>query len=142
MVAGLNGTIYAIGGNDIVCNGFANVEAYDVNTNAWTSVAPLPQPQSNHAVVALAPDGRIYSAGGEIGSNACQVPGASLFIYDPSVDSWTSGTDMPTGVIAAGPFGTGQNSLLYVFGGIAAGEVLASVHCSGATPTALIGPCP
>jgi len=56
---GPDNLIYAIGG----VGGANIVEAYDSNTNKWTTVAPMPTARHGMAAV-TGPDGRIYAIGG------------------------------------------------------------------------------
>lgn len=94
----LGSDIYAIGGRsspDGPCSGpaMAKVERYNVATDEWEEVAPLPSPRSDLAAIALG--GKIYVFGG------CD--GASIFdevdVYDPDggpLGAWTPLTPMPT----------------------------------------------
>ena len=53
----------ASGGSGNSSGALTTVEAYDVPTNAWTTVAPLPTARASLAA-ALGPDGRVYAIGG------------------------------------------------------------------------------
>eukprot|EP00312_Isochrysidales_sp_CCMP1244_P040906 CAMPEP_0202765160 /NCGR_PEP_ID=MMETSP1388-20130828/27584_1 /ASSEMBLY_ACC=CAM_ASM_000864 /TAXON_ID=37098 /ORGANISM="Isochrysis sp, Strain CCMP1244" /LENGTH=58 /DNA_ID=CAMNT_0049433703 /DNA_START=1 /DNA_END=175 /DNA_ORIENTATION=+ len=57
-MAVLDGKLYAVGGYD----DDSSVERYDLATNAWEAVAPLPSARINHAMAAL--DGKLYAIGG------------------------------------------------------------------------------
>jgi N-acetylneuraminic acid mutarotase len=65
MAAALGGRLFAFGGEG---NGrdplgvFAETEAYDPATDAWTALAPMPTPR--HGSVAVSVDGAIYVPGG------------------------------------------------------------------------------
>ncbi len=58
----------------------------------WTSLAPLPEPRSRHALVADA--ARIYAIGGE---NQGGITGA-VDVYDPQSNGWLPGASKPTPV--------------------------------------------
>jgi N-acetylneuraminic acid mutarotase len=128
VAADAKGIVYAIGGGTFPCGGVSSVvEAYDPSKNQWTLKSPVPSPLYTHTV-ALGPDGRIYSFGGLVGGSGCQTsPQGNTFIYNPALDSWSSGTAMPTAVRnAAAAAGTG--GLLYVLGGISTSAGLATVQ--------------
>jgi N-acetylneuraminic acid mutarotase len=88
--------LYAIGGSisTTPCSGspLATVERYDIDTNTWSTVAPLPSPRSDLAAVAHGAE--IYVFGG------CVAPFAAINnvdVYDPVTDTWsTAPADMPT----------------------------------------------
>ncbi|MFL5493110.1 MAG: Kelch repeat-containing protein [Gemmatimonadales bacterium] len=87
--------VYAIGGKTVNagwCTGtLSKVQAYNANTNTWTTRAPLPSPltETNGAGVI---NGKIYVSGGCFGykdySNA-------LWMYDPVANTWTEKHPMP-----------------------------------------------
>ncbi len=86
-VAAINGKIYLAFGS-----GFVNQTwQYDPATNAYTRRADapfVPQPQRLHGV----------ALGGEMHAFAGGFSGTSHVIYNPSVDQWRLGPDMPVGV--------------------------------------------
>ena len=55
--------LYIFGGEQAGGAISADALAYDLTTNEWRAIAPLPRPLSNLAA-AVSPDGRIYVAGG------------------------------------------------------------------------------
>jgi N-acetylneuraminic acid mutarotase len=83
--------VYAIGG---VTFGVpvANVDAYNVATNTWSSRRSLPGPlaASNGAGVI---NGKIYISGGY--ANQPEFPSNGLAVYDPATNTWTSKRPMP-----------------------------------------------
>jgi N-acetylneuraminic acid mutarotase len=96
-VAVVGNAIYAIGGRSNTggpCSGLelAAVERYDIDTDTWAPVAPLPSARSDLA--ATTAGGKIYIFGG------CDPAGnilADVDVYDPVTDTWSSSpTDMPT----------------------------------------------
>jgi N-acetylneuraminic acid mutarotase len=86
----------------------ARVDAFDLATNTWSRRAPLPAPRSE-LNGASAINGRVYVSGGR-GVSGAQV--RTLFVYDPSTDTWGRKADMPR----AGGCGTQAviGALLYV----------------------------
>jgi N-acetylneuraminic acid mutarotase len=63
-VAGSDGRIYAMGGNDN-SSYLSSVEAYDPRKNAWTAAAPMRMGRTGLAAAVL-PGGTIYALGGEV----------------------------------------------------------------------------
>jgi N-acetylneuraminic acid mutarotase len=113
-------SIYAIGGRSQTlgpCTGVAPLatnERYNIASNTWMAVAPLPTPRSDVGVIAHG--GKIYVFGG------CTGPGAStatseVDIYDPTKNSWSSGAPLPTP--RSGFYGIGiKGDTIYVMGGL------------------------
>jgi Kelch motif len=117
--------LYAIGGSagTAPCSGapLATVERYDIDTDTWSSAAPLPSPRSDLAAVAHG--GKIYVFGGCLGTPAAI---DDVDVYDPVTDTWsTEPADLPTarssmyGVAAKG-------NRIYVIGGQDGGIQLAT----------------
>ena len=72
--------------------GLSVVERYDIETNTWSTVAPLPGPARSD-LAAVSHDDRIFVFGG------CSVSGVTGEVdsYDPETDTWTTGlAAMPT----------------------------------------------
>jgi N-acetylneuraminic acid mutarotase len=87
---GPDGRIYALGGDTNISapTVVPTVEAYDPETDSWSSVAPMPTARRFLAAVAL--DGQIYAlGGGPPFRNAVER-------YDPETNTWTSLGPMPT----------------------------------------------
>ena len=138
-------SIYAIGGRsapDGPCTGgpMDTVQRYDITTNTWTTVAPLPTARSDTG--AIAHGGKIYVFGGcTLGASTAS---SEVDIYDPATNTWSTGAPMPTP--RAGFYGVGiVGDSIYVMGGLdssgspsAANEVynIASNSWSVATPMA------
>jgi hypothetical protein len=61
-------------------------EAFDPNTNTWSSVAAPPNP-IGQGCGATGQDGRVYVAGGV---EAAGVPNTALYVYLPETDRWVS----------------------------------------------------
>ncbi len=116
-VAALDGSIYAIGGRTSTggpCSGgpLSVVERYDIASDTWTTVAPLPSARSDLAAAAVG--GKIYVFGGCTNSVSFL---HDVDVYDPQTDTWsTSPTDMPTA--RAGMYAVAtKGGTVYVIGG-------------------------
>ncbi|HEX6434356.1 MAG TPA: kelch repeat-containing protein [Gemmatimonadales bacterium] len=91
--ATLDGVIYVVGGQTFARNGLSRVEAYDVASNTWSTVQPLPNPRFlMNGVSAIA--GRLYVAGGHNGRSE---PVRTLYVYNPRTNTWSSKADLPVG---------------------------------------------
>jgi N-acetylneuraminic acid mutarotase len=122
-------SIYAVGGRPETggpCSGseqFADVERYDIASNTWSTVAPLPTPRSD--VGAIAHGGKIYVFGG-CKEGAASVTG-EVDIYSRTKNSWSEGAPMPTP--RAGFYGIGiKGDDIYVMGGLDAGGKASSAN--------------
>jgi len=108
--------IYAIGGRTgaTPCSGgaLATVERYNIETDTWSTVAPLPSARSDLAAVAHG--GKIYVFGGCTGFATIL---DDVDVYDPVTDSWsTAPADMPTA--RASMYGAAaKGNTIYVVGG-------------------------
>jgi len=69
-----------------------SVEIYDPIAKTWRIGPPLSEPRSNHTATLLG-DGRVLVAGGRFSTNSDDVH-ASVEIYDPVSQSWTSIGDL------------------------------------------------
>ena len=119
--AAIGSKIFVVGGSPGTLD---TIEVYDVDSDSWSSseefdeedpsdaatVSPLPL-AVNHAAAA-SHDGKLYVIGGYLEG---RVPSEKLFIYDPSIDTWTQGADMltPRAALTA----NFVNGKLYVVGG-------------------------
>ena len=105
--------LYAIGGQSMnsthnCSSGLSKVQAYDGNSNAWSTKAPLPIPlQSSLAGVI---NGQIYVAGGCSGANR---PEERLWKYDVAANQWTAKALAP--ISLPDPVGSVVAGKLYVF---------------------------
>jgi N-acetylneuraminic acid mutarotase len=89
------------------------VQAYDIATDSWSVVAPLPEPLHHVAVTGL--EGKLYAVGGFAGPFAQREPVDSLSAYDPALDRWQRRAPLPTprGAAAAVVI----DGLVYALGG-------------------------
>jgi len=87
------------------------LEVYDPAQNSWEALTPLPTPK-DHIAVAVA-DGKLYVAGGRLGSFARNLPNHD--VYDPDSGTWQAAVDLPTP--RSGNSAASVNAQTYVFGG-------------------------
>ncbi len=108
--------IFVIGGRQSTggpCSGgpyLTTVEKYDIDTDTWSPVAPLPSARSDLAAVAHG--GKIYVFGG------CSDTGVTreVDMYDPQTNTWTTGlASMPTARASLVAGHSGDN--VYAIGG-------------------------
>lgn len=126
VVGAPNGKVYALGGYGLsggLASGVYNpagflgtVEEYDPSSDTWTAKASMPTPRAYLTAVA-APDGKIYAIGGFSGPNRTDPSGylATVEVYDPSTDTWSSGTDLSVARAGLGAAAVGET--LYAIGG-------------------------
>ncbi len=69
VVAELMGKIYVIGGYPWDRKTVATVQMYDLLTDKWQIVAPLPVPL-NHVMAAKVANGKVYAVGGQTSENS------------------------------------------------------------------------
>jgi hypothetical protein len=78
--------IYAAGGSNLT-SVYQDAYRYDIVSDQWETIAPLPMPMTYHGGVFI--DGRFHVMGG------VQEPSTAHFIYDPEADTWSEGPAMP-----------------------------------------------
>ncbi len=106
----VDGKIYVIGGY----GGPRRVDEYDPATDTWTTKSAMPT--ARHALSTSALDGKIYAIGGYV-PGVSGYPGvATVEVYDPATDTWTTAPDMPTGRF--GPRTSVVDGKIYVIGGM------------------------
>jgi N-acetylneuraminic acid mutarotase len=105
-----NGKIYNIAGFNLGGQS-TTTRIYDIATNAWTTGAPIPEPNGLSDQATALDNGIIYVAGGFDGIGATNV----LRAYDIATDTWSTLAPMPTGVYLPG-FGI-INGKLYIASG-------------------------
>ena len=107
----VDGKWYLIGG---LTSGNGAVQIYDPQLDSWSTGAPMSW--SGGSVATAVIDGKIYAAGGIVGSSTV----TNAAVYDPQLDSWTPLAPMPTGVNHAAAGTDGEK--FYVFGGRGGGN--------------------
>ena len=108
--------IFVIGGRASAsgpCSGpsMTTVEKYDIDTDTWTAVAPLPNSRSDLAAVSHG--GKIFVFGGCTGTTPSVTNEVDM--YDPQTNTWTTLAPMttPRASLVAGHSG----DLIYAIGG-------------------------
>jgi N-acetylneuraminic acid mutarotase len=123
--------IFVIGGRQSTggpCSGgpyLQTVEKYDIDTNTWSPVAPLPTPRSDLAAVARG--GKIFVFGGCTGTASAPSVTNEVDMYDPQTNTWTTTLAiMPTGraSLVAGHSG----DKVYAIGGTTNGVSASNVN--------------
>jgi hypothetical protein len=107
--------LYVIGG-DTTGAGHATTTClrYNVNTNTWQYIAPLPVPMRTNAATRLGD--KIYTMGGF--SAPFPAPALNVFFeYDINTNTWTQLPNIPETIFFHGAVGY-QDSLIYIIGGI------------------------
>lgn len=102
-------SVYVPGGRTAEGDATAIMEVFDLKTEAWSEVTPLPRPLYTYALAVY--KNKIYLFGGR---NERGYSSATL-IYDPEKDEWQQGREMPTQRAYAGAATLG--SRIFVVGG-------------------------
>jgi len=111
----IDGKLYVAGGciNSDCRIGLVNtLEVFDLATNSWSTLAPMPTARFNAAAGVI--NGRLYLAGGGIACPPC----GSLDVvesYDPVTNTWRSEPVMPLAL--GNTAGAVINGIFYVAGG-------------------------
>ncbi len=105
----VDGKIYGFGGYASRRRG----DEYDPVTDTWTEKADMPT--YRHALSTSVLYGKIYAIGGYVPGVAGYPGVATVEIYDPATDTWTTAPDMPTGRF--GPRSSVVDGKIYVIGG-------------------------
>lgn len=87
---------------------------YNLETNNWDYVAPLPEPMRLNATAKLGD--KLYSMGG-FNAPFPSPAISSFYEYDVNTNTWTQLPDLPEPIFFAGAEGF-EDSLIYIFGGI------------------------
>lgn len=146
--AAVDGKIYVVGGfsepSSINRTRLAItdvVEAYDPATDRWSAKAPLPI--TIHHAGAAAIGERLYVVGGYTQSFFSNwQPLATLYVYNPSSDTWTEGPPMPT---ARGALAVAQHGgKIFAIGGYdgTANSAAVEVYDPSANQWASLAPLP
>ena len=107
--------LYVLGG-DTTGGGVATATClkYNLITDTWEYIAPLPEPLRTNATTILGD--KIYTMGG-FNAPFPSPAVASFYEYDINKDSWTQLPDLPDPLFFAGAEGF-EDSLIYILGGI------------------------
>jgi N-acetylneuraminic acid mutarotase len=110
----LNGKIYVVGGLLSPNTGFsAHFESYDPVKDAWTVLRPLPE--ARHHITLSAVTGLLYGVGGFTGGFPNWRAQPTMFIYNPTSNTWSKGTDLP--VARAEGISAVVDDKIYLIGG-------------------------
>jgi uncharacterized protein (TIGR03437 family) len=110
-------TIVAAGGLLESSNATTDNEGYNVITNTWTALAPLPTPR--HAGCFESDGDMLFFAGGHSVGNGS--PLATMDAYNAATNTWMTGlATLPHAVVNSGSATVG--GVLYCFGGSNAGD--------------------
>jgi DNA-binding CsgD family transcriptional regulator/N-acetylneuraminic acid mutarotase len=82
--------IFVPGGRTAEGKATTIVEVFDVTSNAWSEVKPLPRPVYTYALAVY--KNKVYLFGGRNDRGYAN----STFVYDPQKDAWKQGREMPT----------------------------------------------
>ncbi|HEV2237104.1 MAG TPA: kelch repeat-containing protein, partial [Ktedonobacterales bacterium] len=90
------GRTYVMGGSFVTTDSpiFDLNQAYNPGDGTWQTLAPMPTPRSQLAVVA-ASDGRIYAIGGFAGAKPTLGQRDTVEAYDPRTNTWVERTPLP-----------------------------------------------
>ncbi len=116
--AGLDGTVYAIGGTSTYSSPLADVQTLKSGATSWSLAANLPTPRCE---VAAATDaaGLIYAIGGD-DCGYCDTCTLTIYgtneIFNPTLGSWSEGPTLPNSVTFSGST-VGPEGRIYVIGG-------------------------
>jgi N-acetylneuraminic acid mutarotase len=93
----------------------ATLEAYEPSTNSWSTLADMPTARTGAASAVV--NGKLYVIGGGIGGpgSGNVAAKASVEMYDPETDMWTSRASMPTARAFLGA--AAINGKIYAAGG-------------------------
>jgi N-acetylneuraminic acid mutarotase len=125
----LGGKVYAVGGqqgqnDDSVFR--SELDVYDPATNAWSTLAPLPNPPRSHITNGtMVWNGQILTFGGE--TNGHQVI-TNVSAYNPATNAWSTPANLPAGrlsgvadllsdnrvIFAGGSSSTGLQSTVWI----------------------------
>jgi N-acetylneuraminic acid mutarotase len=111
----LDGKLYLLGGR-----GIKPVEEYDPQANSWKKLAPTPM--EFHHFQALAVDGRILVFGAMSGGYPKETPVANLWWFNPKMNEWTKGAEIPEGRRRGGAGAVLDGDKLYLVCGITNGH--------------------
>lgn len=105
----LGSKVYLIGGKGPGCTVTSTTFCYDVETDAWSTLAAMPEAKKHHSICAF--EGLIYVLGGE--SNVGE--SASVHCFDPGANSWSTMSSLSTPRSAGASFVL--NGSIHVAGG-------------------------
>lgn len=118
----IGGKLYVTGGWDPNGNPISTLSIYDPSSDSWSTGTDDPSPVAGGAASTVL-DNKLYVVGGCVDSS-CSTPTATVEVYDPNTDNWSSAAPYPMGVTFA-QCGT-INEKVYCAGGFAPTNPVAS----------------
>jgi N-acetylneuraminic acid mutarotase len=118
----VGGKLYAVGGqqgqnDDSVFR--SELDVYDPATNAWTTLAPLPNPPRSHITNGtMVWNGQILTFGGE--TNGHQVI-TNVSSYNPATNTWTTPSNLPAGRLSGVADLLSPNTVIFAGGSSSTG---------------------
>ena len=89
------------------------LHAYDIETDTWVYLAGAPQSRAEG--VGVGHGGLLYCIGGRYADDVFGEVKASVYVYNPTTDSWS--TKSPLNTARAGLAGAAVGNKIYTFGG-------------------------
>lgn len=111
----VGGRFYALGGRKQESTGI-----YDPKTQQWTVGAP--PPFNIHHFQPVVHNKRIYILGAMTGKFPKEQPVSNIIIYDPAIDSWIIGDEIPSFRRRGGAGAVIHDGLIYLVSGIKLGH--------------------
>jgi len=108
-----------------------NATEYRTSTQLWRDRAQMLRGRGAHAAADL--DGNVYVIAGVTADTTECAPAASVEVYSPATDAWSTFADYPQAAWALGAVRIGQ--LLYAMGGSDCGASFTSVYSIGSPLT-------
>ncbi|MEO6713250.1 MAG: kelch repeat-containing protein [Mycobacteriales bacterium] len=111
----VGGKIFAVGGQLLgdASKPQSTLNAFDVATGTWSTLAPLPVAVSHMDGSTFAMDGRLVVAGGYRSTGYSNL----VWAYDPATNSWSSLTNLPVSRSSAGAEAIGSHRFIFFGGG-------------------------
>lgn len=131
--AQVGNSFYVIGGVSASVR-VTDTNRYDVATNTWTALAPIPVASEAPTCAYLSSNNKIYCAEGETGN--------SFRIYDIASNTWTTGPPVPGTTNRYGAVSGAFNGKVYVAGGSSAISADAQVYTVATNSWAAASPIP
>lgn len=118
---------FLVGGLDSILDR-SHTDRYDVLSNSWSPVAPLPTPVWNNSVAILSDS--LYVAGGCINGGiflGVGIPTTAVQKYDIRANTWTTKAPLPDS-LGLNRLVAYQDSLIYSLGGVGSNQMVATDH--------------
>jgi len=118
-VGAIAGKIYVVGGWNSSGAPVADTQIYNPGTNSWSTGAALPTATADG--VGAVVNNVLYIFGGSSSHSQCTTVTNAVWAYNPTTNSWSSKTAMPTARCSMGV--AVRNNIVYVVGGYNAGRL-------------------